>query len=491
MDSNSIERLWEKFVEKQRRALIKGKRRYLHFDPRISFSNEILRDKNRFISEFNRKFKSKFKSQKSLFKRGFYPFIKVVSTTVRYKKDKTTKTRTKKIKERNLFFASHFDALRYSWYSTILEDYYENLLKKSSFGTSVLAYREFEPKRSNIDFAYEVFDKVASRESCTVLAFDLEGFFDNINHDVLYKNWQELLGIEEELPLDHYKIFRSLTNYQFVEKKTVDQLFPDLKAIGLSRLSICSEFEFREIIRATGLIKTNEGVKGFSKIENKGICQGSPISAILSNISMINFDRRLHTFLQKIGGEYFRYSDDILIVCPNKESSAVKDFLNYELGCSNLSLNKDKSEEFLFSKEGDKHICINTNKCQKGKLQYLGLEFDGKDSSIRSSSISKVHTKRKKAVKKTIRVAFGKHGKPNVIFKKKLLKRFTSQGKSNFITYARLAGVVKKYNPAIQGQYSRFNKLLSKDIKMELLRREELIRKKNVKLLEKVIKRLI
>jgi retron-type reverse transcriptase len=49
-----------------------------------------------------------------------------------------------------------------------------------------------------------------------------------------------------------------------------------------------------------------------------GIPQGSPISALLSNIYMFSFDKHMKNYVDSIGGKYFRYCDDMLLIVPSE-----------------------------------------------------------------------------------------------------------------------------------------------------------------------------
>ena len=52
-----------------------------------------------------------------------------------------------------------------------------------------------------------------------------------------------------------------------------------------------------------------------------GVPQGSPISATLANIYMLSADKQLHEYVTSFGGFYMRYSDDFMIVLPDKGDS--------------------------------------------------------------------------------------------------------------------------------------------------------------------------
>ena len=75
-----------------------------------------------------------------------------------------------------------------------------------------------------------------------------------------------------------------------------------------TRKQIRSFVDFRDKVRKNALIISNKA--------NFGIPQGSPISALLSNIYMLNFDIEMKDYVATLGGEYFRYCDDMLFIVP-------------------------------------------------------------------------------------------------------------------------------------------------------------------------------
>lgn len=56
--------------------------------------------------------------------------------------------------------------------------------------------------------------------NCVVLAFDISSFYDCIDHKNLKNEWASLLN-KEGLPSNHYNLFKSLTNYCFVDMKEI------------------------------------------------------------------------------------------------------------------------------------------------------------------------------------------------------------------------------------------------------------------------------
>jgi len=94
--------------------------------------------------------------------------------------------------------------------------------------------------------------------------------------------------------------------------------------------------------------EVSESVKGalswivvqlFEKSGVPGLPVGSNISHVLANLYLAKLDEKLS---QIFPGRYFRYVDDIVIVCPRNESKKVKELLDDELGRLNLAANSDK-----------------------------------------------------------------------------------------------------------------------------------------------------
>ena len=64
-------------------------------------------------------------------------------------------------------------------------------------------------------------------KDCHVLAYDISGFFDNLDHAILKQNWSVVLG-GGPLPKDHYHVYRSLTKYSYIDRNVL------FKNLGIS-----------------------------------------------------------------------------------------------------------------------------------------------------------------------------------------------------------------------------------------------------------------
>lgn len=436
--------LINKWKEKEHNIADLKKRKYFHFDRRIDFRKN------------SKKLTKEICNSKSIEQHSFYPFISTKIETKRYKKiknDSIENGRSMDVKERPIAYASHFDALVYSWYSVILTDTYQSQLNFYGIKDCVLAY--LETGKCNIDYSFEVFSEIKKRENSVAIAVDITSFFDNLDHQILKQMWLKVIGLTR-LPQDQYNVFKSLTNYSYVSKEIVEDTFP----IRLIRNRYCTPLQFRKYIRGGKLISQN---KNYNKIEDSirkgnkcGIPQGSPISAVLSNIYMINFDIVMNEFAKTNNGIYRRYCDDIILICEKCETDNFLSKLQEQIKNYELSINPSKTEFTYFSNHngslrGYKTIELN----DYSNLQYLGFEFNGENIYIRSSSISKYKRRIANQVHKALKMKNGKKALSNIVFKKKILNRFSSKGQRNFISYAIRASKEIMHSTSIKKQYNR------------------------------------
>jgi len=326
-------------------------------------------------------------------KRAFLPFIGYKFETPRIKRtpsgalERTTKTREIKI-------ASHTDAAIYAHYGALLSPLYEKAVEDKAISNVVTAFRRLTPGKCNIDHAKEVFSFIESHRPCVALAFDIEKFFDRLDHQLLKMRWCELLG-ESRLPRDHFALFKSLTNFSFVDREEL------LMEFGISthnpkagnRRRICNGEEFRNRVRGKGLLR-------FNPSPGKGIPQGSPVSALLSNIYMLEFDHRLSAAISEVGGLYRRYCDDIMLVVPLDCVKLAEDLVHSLVARALLNLNEAKTDRVLFPIGLRKPSEIPGDSTGfSSEIQYLGFNYSGDRTFIRLSSISRYYGKMRAGVR--------------------------------------------------------------------------------------------
>jgi len=385
-------------------------RRYLHFDPPVGrkSAQKVASNPNKVASH------------------PFYPLISYHVISKKLKRDKNTDKLLQKIKNRPISYAAHMDSHIYSYYALMLSDLYEESLKNEGISDCVLAFRSLG--KSNVDFAFEAFKEIQNRKNCGAVALDITGFFDNLDHKLLKKSWQSLIKTEK-LPGDHFSVFKSLTQYSTVDKEklySILNISPNNPKNG--RYKICDPQAFREVVRGKGLIDKHH--------ITKGIPQGTPISALLSNIYMIDFDIWAKNTVSEMGGKYFRYCDDMLFIVPRKHKNKIAGFAREEIKNLLIDINTDKTEIRDFRLIGG---VISADK----PLQYLGFTFDGQRILIRSAALARYSEKMKRGVKlakatmtKRNKLKAGRGEVPKALFRNKVYEQYSHLGKRNFIRYA-------------------------------------------------------
>jgi hypothetical protein len=389
------------------------KQNYLHFDYPISF------DKAKQIVEDSNKVKE----------HSFFPFITFDIKSYKYKKNLITGNIEKQEKKRQICYSAHLDNCIYSYYARNLSIKYEEILTTHKMNESILAFRKLDNK-SNIQFAKQAFDIIKEYEDCHVLAIDFSDFFGTLDHNILKEKWSEVLNVNK-LPNDHYNIYKSLTKYSFVDKNKIYDLFNISNNNPKTRPKrICTIGNFRNRVRKDGHIQLNPKAE-----KEKGIPQGSSLSALLSNIYMIEFDKIIYNYVETFGGKYYRYCDDILIIDPESKSKERTSYIYKIIDKVKLTINQEKTKIRVF-KIKDKILCSDK------PLQYLGFLFDGKNIYLRSASITKYYQRMKKGVRlakitrekyNKIRKSKGLLEKP--LFKKKIYEKYSFLGNSNFVSY--------------------------------------------------------
>ena len=95
--------------------------------------------------------------------------------------------------------------------------------------------------------------------------------------------------------------------------------------------------------------------------------------------------------MEALGGTYFRYSDDILLICPGGEdvgkSLAAEMRETIKKFGSKLLIKEKKSSVFVFTSSSLVQTSALVQGTQgKNGLEYLGFKFDGKKVFIRDST---------------------------------------------------------------------------------------------------------
>ncbi|QZO09263.1 reverse transcriptase/maturase family protein [Enterococcus raffinosus] len=401
---------------------------YLHFDYRTRYNSV----------------KDYVENPQRIIKHGFFPFIHKKKVLVKYKVNGAGE-RPVKIKPRELYRASHLDSCIYRYYADRLNKDYEKVAEVRNIDENVAAYRSGKGK-SNIDYAAETMDFIKrTNDGCFIFLGDFEKFFDTLDHKYLKSKLKEVLNTNK-LTEDWFKIFKTLTSFSWVEQKDLNDLFGSEKEQYKNSLKTYFETweEFRSF-KADGHVHKN--TKPF------GIPQGTPISALLSNIYMIDFDDWLNRLSSKYEGKYLRYADDFILILPFSTTSKdvyleiVNEILQYASDVTKLKIEKNKTEKYLF--KNDTIYLFESNKTDtsslvKSKLDYLGFVFDGRNVKMRQKSVSKFYRKADKAIR-TAREKSRIKKSSYLIGKRHIYRYFFDEGArdskgskfGNFISYAR------------------------------------------------------
>jgi hypothetical protein len=475
-------------------------------------------------------------SPEKIIKHAFLPFIHKKSKVRKFRKaycKKTgilkysivngkKKTRVASTKERELYYAGHLDSLVYSYYAELLTKDYEKIILDRKLSQVITAYRKIPLKETskknkcNIDFAIDVFKSIDEypEDHFVAIAFDIKGFFDNLNHIKLRTKWNEVIGNSAgTMPKDHFNVFKNITRFSYIDLVDIFEEFQNnifvrttknhKEAVTRKRVSkvkylkksdavaFCTKNEFisksKKLVKKIRYITDETGVV---KTKDFGIPQGSPISAILANIYMIDFDFEINEHIKGINGIYKRYSDDMVVVCPLDKKQEVIDLFNKKISDINLTIQNKKTQIFHFHRDKNLLKCgqeyeslINFDK----NFIYLGLEFDGAHVKIKSASLSGYYRKMKRTIKRGRHFSNTYTSKyPGELFKRRLLNRFTYKGATrrrkyifntkkkyfevtqhfdwgNFLSYAYKARTIKfsnKIKDQTKRHWNKLNKLL-------------------------------
>lgn len=356
----------------------------------------------------------------------FYPFIKYDKSwqPFRSRDQRPEETRIQKHKpdkkSREIRYAARKDAYIFSYYRYILSVKYENLLIEEGLSECPIAYRRILKGvgqlggKCNIDFAKDVFDTIDALQNCCFIALDISKCFESLDHGRLENLWCGLLGVEK-LPVDHEKVFNAITKYSFVHRQQLYERLgyfgPKLKGgkivegylRGFKDIpkKLCSNPEFRQ--KVAGGDKMLPSIIQFNS-NDFGVPQGAPISDLLANLYLLEFDKFSKKIADRLGGIYRRYSDDILFVVPVSSNEAID--IEHQIIAeiskygSRIQIKSEKTSIVRFFNDRNtlefEHL-----KGRQGKngAEYLGFRFDGRNVFIRDATISGLFRKMAGSVK--------------------------------------------------------------------------------------------
>lgn len=380
-------------------------------------------------------------------------------------------------KIRKILYASHLDSHIYSYYAqNIITPEYEKILKNNpKLSHAISGYRQIPTDdnlkfKNNVHFAKDIFDEVKKRGNCVVLAYDIENFFPSLNHKFLKLAWARIIGCKS-LPKDHYNIFKATTNFSYVklnDLKICNNHFDEKKLSTYKKLGKNTFFEnIKELVESDTVIYKNQQHKNGRII---GIPQGLPISALLANIYMLSFDEAvIGELTEKLNIYYRRYSDDIIFICLENEVEKVEKLVKEEIEKIKLVISFEKTEKTLFKFDNNilqSYKIEGNNLIKNIPLNYLGFEFYGNKTLIKSKSLAGFYRRMKNTIKrKHNRVLNLKQNKlldESPIFKRKIYRLYSFKGTknrslpTNRITYKNQKIIIRKTKKKYRGNYIKY-----------------------------------
>lgn len=416
---------------------------------------------------------------------AFYPLISTRLVTPRYHRaNYSLPDKVRDDKERDIAYAAHLDHRIYQYYGLLWSDLYERKLGAYGASSCVCAYRNGK-QISNITSASRAFESIKNTGNTLVVTGDFSDFYPSINHQHLVSAIRSLFD-KGYIPDDHYRVLKSVLHYALWPLKSL----LDIHGFDTSSL----KRERRAIRHFNHRFSTALTKKQFREYKNKciqvpwrdtscaehGIPQGLAVSGVLSNIYMLEIDRKVNDVVTRLGGTYLRYCDDFILVVPwenrNKANKAIREIRSVP----GVQLNQKKTSWF--------HVC-NCSVTAIGEdgsvlqgdgrkeIAFLGFEFDGSSVRLRKRTIGRFfhrYHRAKRALRK-------RRDKGRRITKKQirqLYERFSPKGdhagegrgddysRNNFLSYVRRAQKAFPSDPIskpFKNMYHKIRADLAKD----------------------------
>ena len=333
-------------------------------------------------------------------KHGFYPFLHFTKKTNRYFPKKDNAAEKREPKKREIFYAAHIDRYIYQYYAHLLNNAYNSYVELNNLDDFAVAYRTNKEGKCNIDFAYEAFKFLKTNSNSLVIIGDFTNFFDNLDHAYLKSCLQNVLGVTRLAP-DWFAVYRNICNASYVD---VEQILNYNKSLGDSSLpTTLRQLNKQEIAFSLAEIrhKHPKWIRQASNIRsNYGIPQGSPISGIMANVYMIEFDSLMKAKCEELNAFYMRYSDDFIFIIPNQKESEIGDKIKivfditeYIGNKGRLLLKAEKTKcafvngDKIYSLASDGSYLINRNGDKFGcNINFLGFSYNGKNIDLRNKT---------------------------------------------------------------------------------------------------------
>jgi Reverse transcriptase (RNA-dependent DNA polymerase). len=193
------------------------------------------------------------------------------------------------------------------------------------------------------------------------------------------------------------KVLKNIERYVYIEKS---QLLNELNHQIVRRKGKTAYF--KSIENFGQFIKRNKYL--LKKNQKKVFLKVTSISAVLANVYMIDFDKKVCALLKNLGGMYRRYSDDFIIVIPKEKvnrlefSNIFKKIISLSSTLLHLDIEKEKTRRLSIKygivKDLQKEKCSATT----SSLDYLGFIYQNNTVSFRGKTIYKFYYRGRRAL---------------------------------------------------------------------------------------------
>jgi len=360
--------------------------------------------------------------QNDLSEFSFDPLLSFDMNQIKYSKDilhpRCNCFRRSRSKLRPIKTSSHRDRILFACWNEYLSSKHKQWLINNNIINSVSAYVPNTGK-FNANYAKTAFDYLQSKNEYSAVALDVKSFFNKISHSILRQNLIKLINEDARLSKVNYRLFKSVTNYTYIE---LNDLLPNLSKLDSGHGMYFSRANKNwNVIRSKKIIKTN---KSF------GIPQGLPCSGSLANISMMGIDVLMTTIANENDSIYLRYADDIFIAAPNDNiksilySKCIKELNNID-----LPLAEEKTEQFSYSSKTINHP----------NVSYLGLVCKGSEITVRMNGVNKYYQRTKQFIYSYVLTCRQRGIEPS---RSRIRAIFSHSGNNNYYSYLRRVSTV-------------------------------------------------
>ena len=181
---------------------------------------------------------------------------------------------------------------------------------------------------------HKVKQMIKAKKYDSFIKLDIKNFYPSINHKILLEKVRKQVDDKEAL----YLLEKALTQVTISKGRRINK---------------------------------------YNSIETKGIAQGLSISNVLSSIYLNDLDIK---YLKQTNLSYYRYADDILILCNKNDVESIKKSISKEAEKLMLEVHE-------FKDDSDKSV---SGIIDENKFQFLGFEFYKDTISVREQSVDKL-----------------------------------------------------------------------------------------------------